>query len=72
MPWKERRTMGLKLDFVEKVEKGSTIAGACREHGITRTTGHKWWKRASRRAAPWFASPESRQTPPSEGVHIQQ
>jgi putative transposase len=45
MPWKERRTMGLKLDFVEKVEKGATIAGACREHGITRTTGHKWWKR---------------------------
>ena len=37
--------MGLKLDFVEKVEKGATIAGACREHGITRTTGYKWWKR---------------------------
>jgi len=37
--------MGLKLDFVEKIEKGATIAGACREHGITRTTGHKWWRR---------------------------
>jgi len=37
--------MGLKLDFVEKIEQGSTIAAACREQGITRTTGHKWWKR---------------------------
>jgi putative transposase len=37
--------MGLKMDFVEKVEKGATIASACRDQGITRTTGHKWWKR---------------------------
>ena len=37
--------MGLKLDFVEQVEKGATIASACRDQGITRTTGHKWWKR---------------------------
>lgn len=37
--------MSLKLEFVERVEKGEKIAPLCREYGITRTTGHKWWKR---------------------------
>jgi putative transposase len=37
--------MGLKVEFVEAVENGATITSACRAHGITRTTGHKWWKR---------------------------
>jgi transposase InsO family protein len=45
MPWKERRTMSLKMEFVERVEKGEKIAPLCREYGVTRTTGHKWWKR---------------------------
>jgi putative transposase len=45
MPWKERRTMSLKVEFVERVQKGEQIAPLCREYGVTRTTGHKWWKR---------------------------
>src|SRR4029077_475330 len=45
MPWKERRVMGLKIDFVERIEKGEKIAVLCREYGVSRTTGHKWWKR---------------------------
>jgi putative transposase len=45
MPWKERRTMSLKIEFVERVEKGEKIATLGREYGVTRTTGHKWWKR---------------------------
>jgi putative transposase len=45
MPWKERRAMSLKIEFVERVEKGEKIAALCREYEVTRTTGHKWWKR---------------------------
>jgi len=37
--------MGLKIDFVERIEKGEKIAVLCREYGVSRTTGHKWWKR---------------------------
>jgi transposase InsO family protein len=45
MPWKEQRAMGLKIDFVERAEKGEKIAALCREFGISRTSGHKWLKR---------------------------
>jgi transposase InsO family protein len=37
--------MGLKIEFVERVEKGEKIAALCREYGISRTAGHKWLKR---------------------------
>jgi len=37
--------MSLKLEFVERIEKGEKIAALCREFKVTRTTGHKWWKR---------------------------
>lgn len=37
--------MSLKIEFVERAEKGEKIAPLCREYGVTRTTGHKWWKR---------------------------
>jgi transposase InsO family protein len=45
MPWKERRTMSLKIEFVERVAAGEKIAPLCREFGISRTAGHKWFKR---------------------------
>jgi transposase InsO family protein len=45
MPWKERRTMSLKMEFVERVAAGEKIAPLCREYGISRTAGHKWFKR---------------------------
>ena len=37
--------MSLKIDFVERAEKGEKIAALCREFGISRTSGHKWLKR---------------------------
>jgi transposase InsO family protein len=49
MPWKERRTMSLKMEFVERVAAGEKIAPLCREYGISRTAGHKWWKRYKER-----------------------
>src|SRR5687767_13860705 len=45
MPWKERRAMSLKIEFVERAEKGEKISQLCREFGVSRTTGHKWIKR---------------------------
>lgn len=45
MPWKERRAMSLKIEFVERAEKGEKLARLCREFGVSRTTGHKWVKR---------------------------
>lgn len=37
--------MSLKTEFVERVQQGEKIAPLCREYGISRTTGHKWWRR---------------------------
>ena len=45
MPWKERRTMGLRLEFVERAENGEPLSTLCREFGIRRTAGHEWVKR---------------------------
>src|SRR5262245_62043495 len=42
MPWKEQRAMSLKMEFVERAEKGEKVARLCREFGVSRTTGHKW------------------------------
>jgi putative transposase len=45
MPWKERRTMSLKIEFVERAGAGEKVAALCREYGISRTSGHKWINR---------------------------
>ncbi len=37
--------MSLKIDFVERAEKGESISALCREFGVSRPTGHKWVKR---------------------------
>lgn len=37
--------MSLKIEFIERAEKGEKIAALCREFGISRTAGHKWLKR---------------------------
>ena len=37
--------MSLKIDFVERAQKGEKISPLCEEFGISRTTGHKWIKR---------------------------
>lgn len=37
--------MSLRIEFVERAEKGEKIAALCREYGISRTAGHKWLRR---------------------------
>lgn len=44
MPWRD--AMDQKLCFVEAIQSGAfTMTEACAAHGITRQTGHKWWRR---------------------------
>src|SRR5262245_1171904 len=46
MPWKEHRAMSSKIEFVEKAsQRNANISALCREHQISRQTGHKWLKR---------------------------
>jgi len=37
--------MSLKIEFVERAEKGEKVSQLCKEFGVSRTTGHKWLKR---------------------------
>ena len=37
--------MSLKMQFVERHAAGEKMAPLCREFGISRTAGHKWFKR---------------------------
>lgn len=37
--------MSLKMEFVERRGRGESLAALCREFNVSRTTGHKWWKR---------------------------
>jgi putative transposase len=63
MPWKECRTMSLKLDFVEKAtQPGARLAPLCREFGISQPTGPKWVKRFKQEG---FAGLEERSRRPT-------
>jgi transposase InsO family protein len=47
MPWKEKRIMALKTEFVRRARKrDANMAALCREYGISRQTGYKWLRRA--------------------------
>lgn len=37
--------MSLRIEFAERAKAGESIAALCREFKISRTTGHKWFKR---------------------------
>lgn len=37
--------MSLRIELVDRVEGGEKLAPVCRELGVSRTTGHKWYKR---------------------------
>ena len=49
MPWKKVLPMEEKLSFIMKVKAGVLrFAAVCREHGVSRRTGYKWWHRYQR------------------------
>ncbi len=46
MPWKERSTMSLRLDFVHQaLAEGANIRGLCRDFDISAKTAYKWLSR---------------------------
>lgn len=45
MPWKETSVMDERMRFIGRLISGEKMAPLCREFGISRTTGHKIWKR---------------------------
>ena len=45
MPWKEKSIMSERIRFVTRLEDGESMASLCREYGISRKTGYKFWNR---------------------------
>tara|TARA_B100001989_G_scaffold167173_1_gene120359 strand:+ start:199 stop:1383 length:1185 start_codon:yes stop_codon:yes gene_type:complete len=45
MSWKETSVMDERTKFIGRLLSGEKMAPLCREFGISRTTGHKIWKR---------------------------
>ena len=45
MPWMECSVMDEKLKFVARLLEGESMAGLCRDFGISRKTGYKIWDR---------------------------
>lgn len=45
MPWKESRSVDLKIEFVTRLQRGERMSDLCREYGIHRQTGYEVWAR---------------------------
>jgi len=45
MPWKESVVMDEKMKFIGRLLQGEKMAELCREFGISRKTGYKFWDR---------------------------
>ena len=45
MPWKESGLMNERLKFIGRLLQGEKMAELCREFGISRKTGYKFWDR---------------------------
>ncbi len=45
MPWKEYSVMDERMKFVVRLLDGEKMSALCREYGISRKTGYKFWNR---------------------------
>ena len=45
MPWKERVIVDERMKFIGRLLEGGKMAELCREFGISRKTGYKFWER---------------------------
>jgi len=46
MPWREKRVVKLREEFVLRaLEPGANMSALCREYSISRKTGYKWVQR---------------------------
>jgi transposase InsO family protein len=51
VPWKAKRPVDLKMEFIARLRRGERMAELCREYGISRKTGHKLKKRVDQLGA---------------------
>lgn len=45
MPWKAKKPVDLRVEFVGRLQRGERMTDLCREYGVSRKTGHKLWNR---------------------------
>jgi len=45
MPWKVSHVMNERMGFIVRLESGERMTDLCREYGISRKTGYKFWER---------------------------
>ena len=55
MPWKEHSVMDERMKFVVRLLDGEKMSALCREYGISRKTGYKFWDRYRLSGAQAFA-----------------
>jgi putative transposase len=55
MPWKEYSVMDERMKFVVRLLDGEKMSALCREYGISRKTGYKFWDRYKMSGAQAFA-----------------
>jgi len=55
MPWKEYSVMDERMKFVVRLLDGEAMSALCREYGISRKTGYKFWNRYQMNGAQAFA-----------------
>ena len=48
MPWKESPIMSERMCFVSRLLAGERMTDLCREYGVSRKTGYKFWDRYRR------------------------
>jgi len=49
MPWKSQSVMEQHIEFVlQAMQLDANISVLCKEHGISRSTGHRWLNRYHR------------------------
>lgn len=48
MPWKVSSPVKERMEFVVRLERGERMTDLCREYGISRKTGYKFWERYQR------------------------
>jgi len=49
LPWKVSHLMSERMEFVTRLSKGERMTDLCREMGISRKTGYKFWQRFQKR-----------------------
>jgi transposase InsO family protein len=45
VPWRESHTVSERMKFVVRLNAGESMSDLCREFGISRKTGYKFWER---------------------------